>query len=119
MAQRKPGPKPAPTPPEDPLADLRDADEPGPPTVPGNGQEPEDQGPDLHGEVRPMVTQELWDEMVSEAVASWHQDPTSQGFLHGGGQCGCLYIARHALRAAVPVMTEEDMEERTLEPADG
>ena len=111
---------PAPTPPpEDPLADLRQDDDTPPappeeetPPVQENGEDqPED------GEVRPMVTQEVWDEMVTEAVVAFHQDPTSQGFLHGGGQCGCRYIARVALQAAVPVVTEEDLEEKELEPA--
>jgi hypothetical protein len=94
---------------EDPLADLRDADDddnPAAPTVLENGEEEPEAV-----EVRALVTQETWDEMVSEAVAAWHQDPTSQGFLHGGGACGCFYIARHALRAAVPVAAQEDVEE--------
>lgn len=111
---------PAPAAPEDPLADLREPDAPGlpeGPSVQGNPPEEEPQDQPEDGEVRPMVTQEVWDEMVTEAVVAFHQDPTSQGFLHGGGQCGCRYIARVALQAAVPVVTEEDLEDKELEPA--
>ena len=115
--------KPETTPPEDPLADLRQEDDtpPVPPETPpvqGNGEDqPEEQEEDSG--FRVMVTQEVWDEMVAEMVAAWHHDPTSLGFLHGGGSvCGCAYIARHALQAAVPVASEEELEEeRELEPA--
>jgi len=123
---RPPAKKPTPAaPPEDPLADLRQDDD-GPGLIlPGGGQvggdgilpleEPEE--PEA-GEVRPMVSQEVLDEMVTEAVVAFHRDPTSQGFLHGGGQCGCRYLARVALSAAVPVVTEADVAEQELEPAD-
>ena len=106
---------PKPPVPEDPLADLREDDDETPTEDPiqGNSEEPE---PVV---IRPMVDQDTWDEMVAEAVAAFHQDPTTMGFLHGGGQCGCRYVARVALRATVPVMTEEDMEERELEPSHG
>lgn len=102
--------------PEDPLADLREPDDAGPPEGP-SVQVDSDLEPAV--DIRPMVTQETQESMVSEAVAAWHADPTSQGFLHGGGQCGCRYLARQALQAAVPVMTEEDLEEKDLEPAHG
>lgn len=96
----------------DPLADLR--------TDPVPGISPElmqaEPGEDGPVTIRPMVDQDTQDDMVAEVVAAWHADPTSQGFLHGGGQCGCRYIARQALQAAVPVMTEEDLKERELEP---
>lgn len=96
----------------DPLADLREESPPtDPPTDPANS-EPE------AVTIRPMVDQETWDAMVAEVVAAWHADTTSQGFLHGGGQCGCRYIARTALQVAVPVMTEEDAEQRELEPVE-
>lgn len=114
----RPTPKPA-APAADPLADLREPDDAptdlpaqADPAAPGEAElEPAVQ-------VRPMVTQGIHDEMVAEAVAAFHRDPTSQGFLHGGGQCGCRYIARIALQAAVPIVTEADLEERELEAAD-
>lgn len=97
----------------DPLADLREDDDqpPAPPEeTPAGDDQPE------AVEMRPMVTQGLHDEMVAEMVAAWHHDPTSLGFLHGGGSvCGCAYIARHALKAAVPVVTLDDLEEKELE----
>lgn len=140
----KPVPTPPPTP--DPLADLREPSGPVLPVLGPKPGEPPVLGPQTGGpvpgahdpigsrctltdcqethdpepviQVRPMVDQETHDEMVAEMVAAWHHDPTSQGFLHGGGSvCGCFYIARHALQAAVPVMTEADQEERELEPA--
>lgn len=115
MGRPQPTKPPTIQPPPDPLADLR-ADDAPPPEV----QQGEAPGEETEAvEIRPMVSQGTWDEMVAEAVAAWHMDPTSQGFLHGGGQCGCFYIARQALRVAVPVMTEEDQEERELEPSDG
>lgn len=103
----------------DPLADLREPDHPADLTAPpvqvnAEGQEEEE----AVVEVRPMVSQETRDQMVAEVVAAWHADPSSLGFLHGGGSmCGCRYMARVALQAAVPVMTEEDVEEKELEPS--
>lgn len=107
------------SPPEDPLADLRQPDAPALPETPvqGNQEDLEPEPPEVT-DLRPMVTQEVWDEMVAEVVAAWHADPTSQGFLHGGGAvCGCRYMARVALQAAVPVVTEEDLEPKELEPS--
>lgn len=125
MANRKPQPS---TTPPDPLADLREPDAPGlpgGPAVPVNS-EPGQAGPEQKApeepvvELRPMVSGETHEELVAATVAAWHLDPTSLGFLHGGGSmCGCWYIARLGLRAAVPIMTEEDLEERELEPSDG
>lgn len=121
-------PKPV-APPEDPLADLREPDD-APTDLPAQHDpigsqcqvpdcpEAHDPEPVAVVNIRPMVTQGIHDEMVAEAVAAFHVDPTSQGFLHGGGQCGCRYIARIALQAAVPVVTEADLEEQELEPAD-
>lgn len=65
---------------------------------------------------RPLVTQDAWDETVAEVVAAWHADPTSLGFLHknNGTMCGCRYLARTALRAAMPVQPDAD----TLEPTE-
>lgn len=109
-------PKAEPTP--DPLADLReDDDTPGPEAVETTGTATIDVDPAVLT-VRPMVDQATQDEMVAEAVAAFHADPTSQGFLHGGGQCGCRYIARQAIQAAVPVMTEEDQAEKELTPSE-
>ena len=106
MATKKTAPSP------DPLADLREEDAPGLATVPENSPEPETEP---IADIRPMVTEEVQEQMVSEAVAAWHLDPSAMGFLHGGGSmCGCRYIARVALRAAVPVLAEEDPE-----PTDG
>jgi hypothetical protein len=107
--------KPTPPPVEDPLADLRESEDiiTEPETVHLNGD------PEPVGFLRPMVDKATQDEMVAEAVAAFHADPTTMGFLHGGGQCGCRYVARVALQAAVPVMTEADLEERDLEPSNG
>lgn len=116
MTARKPKQSQAP---EDPLADLREDDSPGPPEGPSVQENTPEGAEPVVAEVRPMVTAELHEVMVSEAVAAFHLDPTAQGFLHGGGVCGCRYIARQALAAAVPVMTPEDLEEKELEPADG
>lgn len=123
MANRKPQPpKTAP----DPLADLREPDAPvlpGGPAVPAEppGQAgPEQKAPEPVVELRPVVSAETHEELVAATVAAWHLDPTSLGFLHGGGSmCGCWYIARLGLRAAVPIVTEEDLEEQELEPSDG
>lgn len=97
----------------DPLADLRDGTSPqigaGAAEPPAAAQLPEVLEVDV-AVIRPMVSQEVWDDMVVEMVTAWHTDPTSQGFLHGGGQCGCRYIAQRALQVAVPV-AEEDPEE--------
>lgn len=112
----------------DPLADLREPDHPADQAtiLPGGGLiEGVQPGPPAEGEepaveVRPLVSQGIQDQMVSEVVAAWHADPSSLGFLHGGGSmCGCRYMARVALQAAVPVVTEEDLEERDLEPSHG
>lgn len=117
---RQTTPKPPATP--DPLADLREDDAPGLPggsVIPGNSEpELEADAAPIVADIRPMVTEDTWETMVTEMVVAWHQDLTSQGFLHGGGQCGCRYIASHALRVAVPVITEADLEERDLDPAD-
>lgn len=114
---RQNAPKPPPAPAADPLADLRESDDDAPTILPGGREVPAEP---VAVELRPMVSEELHQELVAEMVAAWHQDPTSQGFLHGGGSvCGCHYIARHALRVAVPVMTEADQEERELEPSRG
>jgi hypothetical protein len=113
-------PAPAPESPADVLADLREDSEPIPPIASEDGTPLPEDGTKAEGvELRPMVSPGLWDEMVAEAVAAWHQDPTSQGFLHGGGQCGCFYIARHALRAAVPVATLGETEETVTEDGSG
>jgi len=104
--------------PPDPLADLREPDAPGlpeGPSVPGNDPEPEVLEEDV--ELRPMVSQEVHDQMVAEVIAAWHADPTSQGFLHGGAVCGCRYMARVALSTAVPILTPEDQEAQELEPS--
>ncbi len=107
-----------PTPPPDPLADLRSDPTPG--STPDQVDPAPEPDPAPEGvSIRPMVDQETHDEMVSEVVAAWHADPTSQGFLHGGGQCGCRYMARRAMETAVPVVTEEDLEERELETSGG
>jgi hypothetical protein len=109
-SQQAPAPEPAP----DPLADLRDDGPEGlPPIAPeDDGTDLPEDGTEAEGvELRPMVSPDLWAEMVAEMVAAWHHDPTSQGFLHGGGQCGCFYIARHALAAAVPVAILDETEE--------
>lgn len=103
---------PPPAPPEDPLADLRDPEDV--PPVPVQGDEVDVTELAVmaeHGPAQLLVTQERHDEMVSEAVAAWHQDPTSQGFLHGGGQCGCRYIARLGLSTALPIQPAEEPEE--------
>lgn len=108
---------PAPEPPPDPLADLRDSDDTPDQTLPpiapqGDGTDLPEDGTEAEGvELRPIVSAELHSEMVAEVVAAWHHDPTSQGFLHGGGQCGCFYIARHGLQAAVPVAVLDETEE--------
>lgn len=110
--------------PVDPLADLREPDAPGLPGVP---PVPENDPPEAMAETietedlqtRLMVTAEVQEEMVAEVVAAWHQDPTAQGFLHGGGSmCGCRYIARLAIRAAVPVTPEVLTEEEPEEPGE-
>lgn len=119
MARPTPTPPPAPEP--DPLADLRgDDDLADLPALPGATDLPDD-GTELEGvELRPMVSPDLRDEMVAGVIAAWHADPTSQGFLHGGGQCGCRYIARHALQACVPVAILDETEETvTLVSSDG
>lgn len=99
------------TAPVDPLADLRDADDA--PNVPREGQADETEAA---VEVRPMVTAATQEDLVAEVVVAWHNDTVATGFLHKGG-CGCRYLARLALRHAVPVMTDEDMAERDLEPS--
>jgi hypothetical protein len=98
-------------PPVDPLADLRDPE--ADPNVPREAEP--DPEPEV-AEVRPMVTQTTQDEMAAEVVVAWHADTVATGFLHKGG-CGCRYLARLALRHAVPAMTAEDLAERDLEPA--
>ena len=109
---RTPAAQAPPETPADPLADLREPDDEQAPPPPQEEQQPE--GEQEAAELRPMVSEEMHGEMVAEAIAAMHADPTVQGFVHGGGQCGCRYIAGVVLRAAVPVALdapEEDGEE--------
>lgn len=100
-----------PAPETDPLADLREPAE-GTPVQANDDPEPEGEEADI----RPMVTEETFNSMVSEAVAALHADLTCQGFLHGGAACGCRFIAKVALAAAVPVVSAQDLEDRELDP---
>lgn len=96
---------------DDPLADLRDD------PTPGDLLENPDADPENPEsvEVRPLVTQGIQDEMVTEVMTVWHADTVSLGFLHKGGACGCRYLAKVALRQVVPVLTEADLEPRDLD----
>jgi hypothetical protein len=107
--------EPAPAPAVDPLADLREPeDDRYEGAAPGEGDA--EDAPEEAGRV--MVTQEDWDETVAEVVAAWHADPTSMGFLHknNGTMCGCRYVARVALRTALPIQPDADTLEPTPEP---
>ena len=92
----------------DPLADLREpegATPPGPPAAPDVKPDPEpvDETHDA-----------LWHEDAATRITqAWHADTTSQGFAHKGGVCGCRYLARKALLAALgePVEALPDVED--------
>lgn len=97
--------KPA-APPADPLADLRPSDDTPniPPVTDVQPNETEE----------PFVLDALdaaWHEDAqTRIVAAWHHDTTAQGFAHKGGACGCRYLARKALIAAIgePVQVSDD-----------
>ena len=97
---------------DDPLADLRSDDE-----TPGALLDNPDADPENPEavEVRPLVTQDTQDEMVTEVMTVWHADTVALGFLHKGGACGCRYLAKVALRQVVPVLTEADLEPHDLD----
>lgn len=50
----------------------------------------------------PLVTEQDQDAEVALMVAAWHDNTPALGFLHGGGNCGCRYLARTALRITTP-----------------
>lgn len=85
----------------DPLADLRDAAATPPPAAPEDVEAPADPQP-THG-------QGWHDDATAVVVAAWHADPTSNRFVHHGGNCGCRYLARQALQAVhgAPVDPQE------------
>lgn len=89
----RPTPKPA-APGADPLADLRDETPPGPP--PGEQDETL-----LDGELTAVYSPAWHEQRTNQIVAAYHADSTAQGFAHKGGACGCRYLARKALQAAV------------------
>lgn len=72
-----------PAPPADPLADLREPD----PVV-------------IQVPIAVQVdgTSTL-DQRRAAMITAWHADPVAQSFGHGGGTCGCLYLANAALKA--------------------
>lgn len=103
----------APEPQNDPLADLREPDEtPGAEALSADGTE---DAPEDAVEVRPLVSQDLWDDLARESVVALHADTVALGFLHAGGACGCHYIAKTVLRHAVPVQRPEDLEPQDLD----
>lgn len=57
---------------------------------------------------QPLATDDDVDAQVAEMIAAWHADTVSLGFLHGGGRCGCRYLARTALRVTKPGKPQED-----------
>jgi hypothetical protein len=93
----------------DPLADLRDVSSlaavegpsaaPAPLPGPAASTETQDE-PAAPGEAQGLVTDALWHQAaVALMVATWHRDRTAQSLGHGGGTCGCVYLARMALVA--------------------
>lgn len=80
----------------DPLADLRAPEVEAPPAI--------------VVEIAPTVlySEADRDHAVAVIIAAWHADTTTQGFLHGGGQCGCRYIAGVATRAIMPLAPASD-----------
>lgn len=88
----------------DPLADLREEW--------GAGDEPpETPAPETPAApARKLTDPERHDEDVSVVVAAWHADPTSQGFVHRGGGCGCRYLAGVALNASHPRALADEAE---------
>lgn len=91
-----------PEPDVDPLADLRDPDEPTPETAEPAETPPLDE--------REAVTTEEWDRARHLAVVAMHADTTAVGFLHRGGACGCWYVAGVTLTAVLPVQANQDEE---------
>lgn len=95
----------------DPLADLRPADDTPAGHTPNTPAEPE--GTDA---LRPVASQDFHDQAKAEIVAAFHLDQVATGMLHKGGTCGCRYLADLALRTALgapqePVQAEEDPED--------
>ena len=107
MATRKNN-APAPTPPADELESLRE-EWSGPDDEPAPG--PDAKAADGAAPARPLVTEGDRTEDVAVMVAAWHADPTAVGFVHRGGMCGCRYLARAALDAALPVMASDERDE--------
>lgn len=103
-----PAPGPTDAPP-DPLAALRDAEEPGLPPILGEPDGPEEGSEDdeLDPHAVPLVTQEVQDQARAQVVAAWHADTTSVGFLHKGRGCGCSFIAGLALQTVMPVVLDD------------
>lgn len=52
---------------------------------------------------QPLATEADQEDQVAVMIAAWHNDTPALGFLHGGGTCGCRYLARTALQIASPV----------------
>lgn len=92
------------TPPADPLADLREPETAALPTaaVPVNDP-PADEPAVL--EAQPLDL--LWhNDAATKIVTRWHADLDLRAMLHGGGACGCRYLATVALLEAVGAPTE-------------
>lgn len=103
MSSRPTKPSPAPS---DALADLR-ADFTGTDDAPERGPEPlDDPGPSERtaaAQGTPLASPDDRDAQRALVITAWHADTTTVGFLHGGGMCGCRYIANAALDAVLPV----------------
>lgn len=90
--------------PHDPLADLR---EPAPAvgTLPVVAEpDPAEPEQEQAAETTPGRYDTLWhDDATARVVERWHGDQTAVAHLHGGGNCGCRYIASMALLEAVGI----------------
>ena len=87
-----------PTPPADPLADLREQTPPASGVTLTQPTPPDDPAPDLD---LLELHDQLWhDGAVGVTVQAWHDDETAASMVHRpGGGCSCRYLARLAVQA--------------------
>ena len=98
----------------DPLADLRPADDTPAGHTPNTPAEPE--GTDT---LRPVASQDFHDQAKAEIVAAFHLDQVATGMLHKGGTCACRYLADLALRTALGAPQEPEPFQTTgMDPED-
>lgn len=95
----------------DPLADLRQDDTATGITTAPPEPDPADDEPQAAIVDGVLALDALWhQDAASRIVARWHADSTARTQMHGGGTCGCRYLAAQALLEAVGLPVEAEPE---------